>query len=54
MSKPAKTTKSQSPFERFQSLTKALIAVPKKKLQEKLDKYKRQKKLNIPSRQTGR
>ena len=47
MTKP-KTTKPQSPFERFQNLTKALLSVPHKELQEKLDKYK-QKKINTKS-----
>jgi hypothetical protein len=50
MSKPAKTTNSQTPFERLRSLTASLIAVPKKELQDKLDKYKsKKKKLNRAS-----
>lgn len=44
MTKPAKTTKPQSSFDRFQNFTKALIAVPRKEIQEKLDKYKEKKK----------
>jgi hypothetical protein len=36
-----KTTKSQSPFENFKKFAEALIAVPKKELDEKLAKYKR-------------
>jgi hypothetical protein len=43
MTKSNKTTKSQSPFEGFETLTKALIAVPRKELQAKLDKYKQAK-----------
>jgi hypothetical protein len=40
MGKPAKHS---SPFDRFQQLTKALTAVPRKELQAKLDKYEREK-----------
>jgi hypothetical protein len=32
-----------SPFERFEQLTKRLLAVPRKELQAKLDKYNRKK-----------
>jgi hypothetical protein len=46
--KPAKTTKSQSPFERFQSFTKALVAVPRKELKEKIAKHKRLKPAKHP------
>jgi len=31
------------PFERFQQLTKRLLAVPRRELQAKLDKYNRKK-----------
>jgi hypothetical protein len=43
MTKPDKTTKSQSPFKGFETLTKALIAVPRKELQAKLDQHQRRK-----------
>jgi hypothetical protein len=32
-----------SPFQRFEELTKRLLAVPRKELQAKLDKYSRKK-----------
>jgi hypothetical protein len=32
-----------SPFERFENLTKGLLAVPREELQKKLDKYNRKK-----------
>jgi hypothetical protein len=35
----AKVKADPSPFERFEKLTKALLAVPRKELQAKLDKY---------------
>jgi hypothetical protein len=38
-----KTTKSQSPFENFKKFAEALVAVPKKELDQKLAKYNRQK-----------
>jgi hypothetical protein len=43
MAKPDKTTKSSSSFENFKKFAGALVAVPKKELDEKLLKYKRQK-----------
>jgi hypothetical protein len=43
MAKPAKGIESPSPFQRFEELTKRLLAVPRKELQDKLDKYKREK-----------
>jgi len=39
MAKSERTTKDQSPFDRFQSFTKALLAVPHKEVQVKLEKY---------------
>jgi len=41
MSKPQK--KTESPFQRFEQLTKTLLAVPRKELKAKLDKYNRKK-----------
>jgi hypothetical protein len=43
MAKPAKKTEGPSPFERFEQLTKRLLDVPRKEIQAKLDKYKREK-----------
>jgi len=44
MGKPDKTTKSQPPFDRFQNFAKALVSVPRKELQTKLQERERQKK----------
>jgi hypothetical protein len=41
MVKPAKKIDPLSPFQRFEELTRRLLAVPRKELQQKLDKYKR-------------
>jgi len=41
--KAAKKVESPSPFQRFEELTKRLLAVPRKELHAKLDKYKRAK-----------
>jgi hypothetical protein len=42
--KPAKKTDPESsPFQRFEALAKRLLAVPRKELQDKLDKYNRKK-----------
>ena len=43
MTKSEKTSKDQSPFGRFQNLTKALLAVPHKEIQDKIEKHKREK-----------
>jgi len=39
-----KTTKSESSFQRFETFTKNLLAVPKKELDKEIAKYKRKKK----------
>ena len=43
MAKPAKKDEPLSPFKRFEDLTRRLLAVPRKELQAKLDKYNRKK-----------
>ena len=49
MAKPDKTTKAPSPFENFKKFAEALVAVPKKELDEKLLKYKRLKDKKKPA-----
>jgi hypothetical protein len=38
-----KSRKELSPFERFEHFAKALVSVPRKELQDKLEKHKREK-----------
>jgi hypothetical protein len=45
MAKSEKADDHLSPFKRFEKLAKGLLAVPRKELQEKLDKYQREKQL---------
>jgi len=43
VSKVEKAERDLSAFERFEKFTKALVAVPRKELQKKLDRYKKEK-----------
>ena len=43
MTKQAKSNKELSSLEKFHNFTKALIAVPRKELQAKLEQHKRRK-----------
>ncbi len=43
MNKSPKASDGPGSFERFEKIAKGLIAVPRRELQEKLDKYRREK-----------
>jgi hypothetical protein len=43
MAKPEKKIEPLSSFRRFEDLTRRLLAVPRKELQAKLDKYNQKK-----------
>lgn len=43
MNKSPKASDGPRSFERFHKVLKGLVAVPRKELQEKLDKYRREK-----------